>query len=505
MPDTAGLVFLGVDIGTYEAKAVALDSEGRVIGSAVCAHRPNSPLPGRLEHDAESIWWGGLVQTVRELLAAGTFRADQVTAIGCSGIGPCVLPVDEELVPLGPAILYGVDTRANAQITEITGRLGTQEIRQRSGNQLTSQSAGPKIAWLRDEQPRTHAASAQFLTCQSFLVGRLTGTPVIDHLTASYFHPLYDITAQDWNVDGCEDFARRDQLPQIAWSGQVAGVVTASAAAQTGLPAGIPVAVGTADAPAEALAAGTQAAGDMMIMYGSSSFIIEVIDRPANDDVLWSAPYLFPGSWQLAGGTSTAGTMTRWAIDALDLDRHVGNAFDILVTLASESEPGARGLIVLPYLSGERTPLHNADVRGMISGLELRHSRADLARGAIEGVAHSMVAAIDAFRVAGAPPLRVTAVGGGVANPLWLQAVSDISGLTQRVGSAGGAAQGSAMLGALAAGAVTIDGLRSWTRDEGEVRPDPQTRQLYRRAHDDFLRWTRAAVSLARPQEQDVR
>jgi xylulokinase len=130
-------------------------------------------------------------------------RAGEVRAVAVSAIGPCVVAVDEDLVPLRPAILYGVDTRATRQVAALTGRLGSEEIVRRGGSPLSSQSAGPKIAWLKDEEPDVWARARWFLTSQSWLVARLTGEVVIDHATAGYFHPLYDLRGGCWDVSGC--------------------------------------------------------------------------------------------------------------------------------------------------------------------------------------------------------------------------------------------------------------------------------------------------------------
>jgi xylulokinase len=240
---------IGIDVGTYESKGVLVDESGRIVASATRAHRLLVKRAGFAEHDAEDAWWGGLVELTQRLLATPGVTADDVKAICCSGIGPCVLPIDAEGRPLRPAILYGVDTRASEQITQISADLGDEEILKRSGNRLSSQSAGPKIAWIRDHEPTIHAAAWRFVTCQTFLVGRLSGRWVIDHGTAGYFHPLYDLNSHQWNVGGCESFIEVGRLPELAWAGEIAGAVTERAARLTGLSVGTPVLVGAADAP----------------------------------------------------------------------------------------------------------------------------------------------------------------------------------------------------------------------------------------------------------------
>lgn len=480
-------LLLGVDIGTYETKAVLMDRNGRVVSEARTGYSVGVPEDGFAEHNAESTWWAGFTGTVRELLRRWGGTPRRVGALACSGIGPCVLPVDRHLRPLRPAVLYGVDTRATAEIEDLTARLGSHTLTERSGRLLSSQSAGPKIWWLQKHEPETMERAAYYLTSQSYLVARLTGEVVIDHATASHFDPLYDQGKSRWEVSGCEDFVRADQLPELRWPCEVAGMLRSDAAAETGLPVGLPVMVGTADAVAEGVACGAVAPGDTMIMYGSSSFMIQVTERRAFDPALWSAPYAFVGSSSLAAGTATAGTATRWICDLLGLGSGApGSGFEELVQLAEHSPTGANGVLMLPHLSGERTPVYDPLARAAIVGLSLRTNRSDVARALLEGVAHSMAGALAAFHRAGFPPKRLFATGGGTKNKLWAQAVSDISGCTQEILTGSGACQGSAAIAAIGVGALRAECCGDWAQLSRTVRPDPKAQNVLASTQEDF-------------------
>jgi len=469
---------IGIDIGTYESKGVLVDETGTVLATATRQHGILTPHPGHVEHDAEGTWWADFCGIARELTAAADGRA--IGAVCCSGIGPCVLPVDADGDPLRAAILYGVDTRADAQIDRMNAELGEAEILSRTGNTLSSQSAGPKIAWIAENEPAVARRTARYVTSQSFVVGRLTGRWVIDHATAAYFHPLYDLDARAWRIDGCEWAIRVDQLPDLGWAGDIAGAVTQSASEATGIGEGTPVLVGTSDAIAEALSAGVSEPGDMMAMYGSSHFFIEVLAEPHPTRGLYSAPYLFPGTSVLAAGTSTAGTITRWFADLVGRDHTEEGTFGALAAEAASSSPGAGGLLALPHFSGERTPLDDPHLQGAIVGLNLTTTSADVYRAMLEGIAFGVGEVLSTYAAAGAAPVVLRAVGGGTRNPLWTGLVSTVTDLDQEVVRGSGASFGDAMLAAIACGVVADrgDALR-WVEVSERVTPDHELTSFY--------------------------
>ncbi len=477
-------MFIGVDVGTSETKAVLVDQGGRVLAGASAPNRLRVPQPGWAEHDAETDWWSNLCTVVREVLAQSDVSPAAIEAIGCSGIGPCVLAVDAEVRPLGPGILYGIDTRAGAQIERLDDELGRAAILERTGNALTSQSAGPKVAWLRDERPEAFAAAAMFHTCQSFLVARLTGEHIMDRTTAAYWGPFYDIRTNAWIDEWVSGTVEPRRLPRLVWPTEVVGRVSAGAAQASGLAAGMPVIAGAPDAPAEAVSAGVLGPGDLMIMYGSSIFMIAVVGETIVDPRMWAAPYVFEDTSIVAGGTSTAGTLTRWLIgllsgvsDSAAIADHYGE----FAAWAAESPAGANGLELLPYLSGERTPLHDPDARGVIFGLSLRHTRADVARAALEGIAQGIRLNVEVMLEMGVPIERIRAVGGGVRNDAWVQAVSDCLGRPQEVVARRGAAYGDAILAAIGVGALRREDVPSWLEVDRVVEPDAGLAGLYDR------------------------
>lgn len=460
---------LGIDIGTFESKGVLVDQHGRITAQASRPHKMLVPRAGWAEHRAEEDWWGDFVYLTRQLLDLSGLDPREVKAIAASAIGPCMLPVDTAGKPLMNGVLYGVDTRATDQITALNARIGESTVHARCGNALTSQSVGPKILWLKETHPDLYAQTAMVLTSTSYLTWKLTGQYVIDHYTAANFSPLYDVTRQDWTTDLAPEIIPIDKLPRLMWSTEIAGHVTAKAAEETGLAEGTPVTCGTIDAASEAVSVGVQHPGEMMLMYGSTIFIIQVTGQPVRDPRLWYAPWLFPGTHASMAGLATSGTLTHWFRDQLAPDTD----FAALVAEAQGSPKGAKGLICLPYFSGERTPIHDPHARGAFFGLNLTHTRADMFRAVVEGIAAGTAHVLETYAEAGASPNRVLAVGGGTKNALWLQATSDFGGVPQHVCEKTiGASYGDAFLAALAIGAATPQDILTWNPNASAVTPD---------------------------------
>lgn len=481
---------LGVDIGTFESKGVIADARGEAVAVATRPHTMLVPRPGWAEHRPDEDWWADLVALTQELLAVSGLDPRAIDCVATSAIGPCMLPVDASGEPLMNGVLYGVDTRASAQIAELNATIGEARILERCGNALTSQSVGPKILWLRQERPELFARTARVLTSTSYLVWKLTGEHAVDHYTAASWSPLYDVERLDWTDELAPDIVSLDRLPRLGWSTDIAGTVTAAAAAETGLAEGTPVTIGTIDAAAEAVSVGVRDPGEMMLMYGSTIFVIEVTADPVRDPRLWYAPWLTPGLHASMAGLATSGTLVRWFRDELA----PGATWEALVAAAEASPPGAKGLLCLPYFSGERTPIHDPDARGLFFGLDLTHTRADLFRSVLEGIAAGTAHVLETYREVGAAPTAVYAVGGGTRNRVWLQATSDLGGVRQLVRERTiGASYGDAFLAAVAVGSVTAGAIGAWNPVERTVEPAqvpaydrqyPVWKELYLRTSD---------------------
>jgi Sugar (pentulose and hexulose) kinases len=460
---------IGIDVGTSSSKGVLVDEAGGILRTATRAHAVSRPAPGQIEMDA-AVWWSDFVAIARDLLDGADVT---VAAVGVSGMGPCVLMTDEAGHPLRDAILYGVDMRATRQIERLTRELGGDAvIAERTGSALSTQSVGPKLAWIAENEPSVFARARRLFMPSSWLAWHLTGEYVLDHHSASQCTPLYDPGEHAWYRPWAEHIAPGLELPQLLWPGEVVGPVTAAAAAATGIPLGTPVIAGTIDAWSEAVSVDAQNPGDLMLMYGTTMFLVDTVPAPVTAPGLWGTVGAYPGTHCLAGGMATSGAITAWLRDLF------GDVpYPELLRLAARSEPGAGGLLMLPYFAGERTPVPDPLARGTILGLTVSHTRGDLYRAALEATAFGVRHNIEAMIAVGGTIERIVAVGGGAQGDLWTQIVSDVTGLEQSIPSQTiGASLGAAFLAACAVGDADI---RRWNPIAEIRRPDPALRDLY--------------------------
>ncbi len=492
-------LLLGIDLGTGSSKGVLSTPDGEIVATAV-RPRPQSmsmPFPGWAEVDAESVWWADVVALAQELVPQA--GSAEIAAMCVSGVGPCLLLTDEAGRPVRPAILYGIDSRATAEIDELDERLGTSAVLERCGTPLTTQAVGPKALWVQRHEPEAWKRSARWFNSSSFVAYRLTGEYVLDHHTASQCVPLYDIEANTWHQPWYDEVMGQMEAPRLVWSADIVGSVGKEAAGETGLPEGTAVCAGTVDAWAEAFSGGVRSPGDLMLMYGSTMFFVQELSALARHSQLWNTMGVDPGSKCLAAGMSTSGSLTGW------VQNLVGDVpFEQLVEEAAAVPPGADGLLLLPYFSGERTPIFDHHARGVIAGLTLRHHRGHVFRAVYEGIAFGIRQILDLLDTEKNPVKRLVAVGGGTQGRLWTQVVSDVTGREQEVPEQTiGACYGDALMAAIGCGLVPSE--TNWARLADVIEPNPDVRPVYDELFDLYTSLYPAtkehAHALARIQE----
>ena len=482
--------FMGIDIGTNESKGVIINEQAEVICTASASHGVENPQPHFFEHDAEKIWWGDTCRISQELLKKSGVKNSEVKAFGVSTLAADVLPVDKECKPLRKGILYGIDSRASEEIAWLENYYGDRVEELWHGEELCSSDCMPKVLWIKNHEPEVCEKTYKFLTASSYITAKLTGKYVVDrYLALSSFMPCY---RQDLSVDDAlarECYCRGDQLAEGRETVDVVGAVTKEAAEATGLAEGTLVITGTDDSGAESISAGVLQPGDLMVQLGSTCYLIYCSDRLPHDDRIWEGDSLIPGLYCIDGGTNAAGALTKWMRDTLypdllEAEKNGGaNAFSVLAERAANVPAGANGLVMLPYFAGERTPINDENAKGLLLGLQLHHTRDDIYRAGLEGVACSVAQHIAILEEHGLPIRNFMCAGGGTKNEVWLQMIADMTGHEVKIPKETiGACFGDALMAAVGAGYIKgFPELAEYIKVGKSYLPDPEKKAVYQK------------------------
>jgi xylulokinase len=402
---------------------------------------------------------------VQALLSRIAVRNDLAPRALCvSAIGPTALPTTADGTPLRPGILYGIDTRALAEIAALEKRYDRDATIAVCGSAVSVQSPVPKLLWVKAHEPGSFAKMRRWFTAHAWLIHRLCGVYAVDHHSASQFVPVYDCAHGKWREDVWSELLPGVEAPALVLPGDVVGALTAEAAAATGMPTGLPVVMGTIDAWSEAYSAFADAPEAGMIMYGSTYFFIANSARFIASGRFWGTRSVRRDTFSLAGGMATGGLVLDWLAKLFSTD------VKTVLERALADKIGPEALIALPYLTGERTPFADPDVRSVLFGMDLDTDADAVFRAFVLGLA---LAARDNLRamhdeLGGARDY--VAVGGGASSAALLQLVSDVAGVTQSVPRRTiGAALGDARLAAEALGWKVAP--ETWNPIERVVHP----------------------------------
>ena len=436
-------LLLGVDVGTTATKAVLLDPDRGLVAEAQRPTALHSDQPGWAEEDVEE-WWANLASLSEELAAHG-----QPAVVGVSGMVPCVVLQDADGRPVRRSIQQN-DARATAEIEELAAELAGSDILERTGSPITQQSVAPTIRWLARHEPESLAAAATIQGSYDAMVSRLTGDRSVE-LNWALESGLYDLRAGTWAPDVLAAVDLDPSLlPPVRRPAEIVGGVTEAAARQTGLRPGTPVVAGSADHVASAFAAGLVRDGDLLVKLGGAGDILLTTSAPVTDERLYLDMHLTPGLYLPNGCMAASGSFIRW----FQRELAGGTSLKELDAEAEASGPGARGIVALPYMLGEKTPINDPEARGAFIGLSLSHQRGDIYRAVLESIAYGFRHHLDVFAELGLAPGRVRVTNGGASSRLWTQVTADVMGLPlETLRSHPGSALGVAFAAGIAVGA----------------------------------------------------
>ena len=441
------MITLGIDIGTSGVQVVAVDEVGKVVAEVSRSYPLLTPHPGWTEQNPQD-WSRETLAALKEI----NTQVSDVGAIGLSGQMHGMVALDAAAEVVRPAILWN-DQRTGKAIAEIDERVPRDIMIQRTGNPAITGFHVGKLVWLRSEEPDTFARTKHSLLPKDYIGYVLTGemaSEPSDNSGTNCFH----LETKTWDEEILGALELSPTLfPQVIASHDITGQLTRDIAAATGLPEGIPVIAGAGDNAAAATGLGLSSRRPELgsVSLGTSGVVFAPLKEARPDPE--GRVHLFchaDGGYNLLGVTLSAAGSFQWYRDTFAPDK----SFTELVDLAAASSPGSNGVTYKPYLSGERTPHLNADLRGSFTGLSLASKQGDIVRSVLEGVAFSLRDALDIISPL-AKLSQALVTGGGAQSQVWLQLVSDVLELPlQKPVQNLGAAYGAALLAAQGVGQV---------------------------------------------------
>ncbi|RUW69421.1 MULTISPECIES: xylulokinase [unclassified Mesorhizobium] len=437
-------MYLGLDLGTSGVKALLIDAGQTVIGSGHGSLDVSRPHPGWSEQDPAH-WIAACETAIAELKAAHPKELAAVKGIGLSGQmhGATLLDAGDKV--LRPCILWN-DTRSHVEAAALDA---DPRFRKLTGNIVFPGFTAPKLAWVKNNEPRIFANVAKVLLPKDFLRLWLTGEH-ISEMSDSAGTSWLDVGRRRWSADLLAATSLDEKhMPSLVEGTAKAGALRAELAAKWGVAAGIPIAGGAGDNAASACGMGTVGAGHAFVSLGTSGvlFAANAAYLPNPASAVHTFCHALPDTWHQMGVILSATDSLNW------LSEITGRSAGELTAELGDTLKAPTGVSFLPYLSGERTPHNDSAIRGSFTGLAHESDRAVLTQAVLEGVAFAFRDSLEALKTAGTILTRVTAIGGGSRSRYWLKAIATALQVPVDIPADGdfGAAFGAARLGLVAA------------------------------------------------------
>lgn len=420
-------LLLGIDIGTSACKVALMNQKGEVLAQDNQSYPLYYPAPGWVEQDPDE-WWASICRAIREVLKQSGAAPEQIAGIGIDGQSWSCIPVDQAGECLARTPIW-MDTRARDICERVRVEVGFERIFEVAGNDFLPAYTTPKMIWFKEERPEIFARTDKFLQSNSYIGYKLTGVMSQD-VSQGYGIHFFNNKTCTYDSGLAEALGLSvDLVPDIYACHDVIGTVTPAAAKLTGLAAGTPVVAGGLDAACGTLGAGVYQSGQTQEQGGQAGGMSICLEEAKAHPQLILSPHVVPGRWLLQGGTVGGGGVLRW----FKQEFGAGQSFDDLTALAEQIPAGSDGVIFLPYMAGERSPIWNPDAKGVYYGLGFDKTKGHLVRASLEGVAYALEHNLRTARQAGVEVGEMMAMGGAANSVLWTQIKADVTGKTIKV------------------------------------------------------------------------
>jgi xylulokinase len=426
---------LGIDYGTGGAKATIIDDEANVLSYAFREYPIITQKSGWSEHDPV-LYWEIACEIIKECIKKASIDSKDIKGIGTSSALPCMVMIDKNGNPLNMAYNL-MDRRATKEVKWLKDNIGEDKIFRITGNRLDDHPSIVNLMWEKNNRPQSFNKIYQVLTIDGFIRYKLTGITSINYPTAAFYGVAYDIRKKEFNREILNKIGINvELLPRIFKCEEIIGSVDKKGAEETGLSKGIAVCAGGADACSGWIAGGAIETGDTQINLGTCG-VLGVIHNDTNfHNAMVTCAYNInsENTYVTIAVTTTGGYLIRYLRDnfsgievAVEGLINGIDAYDIIEMQAEKVAPGSDGLVVLPYLTGERTPIWDVNARAVIFGLSLNHTKGHLARAMMESVVYALY---DSFTLIGKSGRKinypVVLNEGGTKNKLWRRIITDV-------------------------------------------------------------------------------
>ena len=488
------MYLLGIDIGTSACKAALFSEDGQAVTQSSKSYPTFHPQNGWVEQNPDD-WWKAVCQAIKEILADKRINPKDILGVGVDGQSWSAIPLSKDGKVLRNTPIW-MDTRAQDICENLKIIFGEETFFQLSGNPLQSTYSLPKVLWYREHLPELYCQTDKILQSNSYIVYKMTGA-VTQDISQGYGYQCFDMRKGRWDFNLCKELnLRKELLPEIVTCDEIVGHITKEASQQTGLPIGIPVVAGGLDSACGALGAGVIANGETQEQGGQAGGMSICTEDYHADKQLILSYHVTANKWLLQGGTVGGGGVLKWFEEQFCYEerqkslKNKHSSFEEMTQLAEKIEPGSEGVVFLPYMAGERSPIWNPKAKGVYYGLDFSKTKAHMIRASMEGVAFSLKHNLDVAEKSGVEVKCLRAMGGSANSWLWTQIKSDITNKPIDVPNSDTATTlGAAMLAGVAIGLYKdyTDAVAKTVNVRRKHVPNEVNRAVYEQNYDMYL------------------
>lgn len=487
-------LLLGIDIGTSGCKMTVFSRNGIEVCSSTEVYPVYYPMPGCIEQEPDD-WWNAVCHGTKKLITQNAIDPADIAGVGVGGQSWAAVAINSQGEVLARNPIW-MDTRSEAICQRLSESVGINDIFRISGNSLKAQYTTGKIIWYKENMPDIYKRIDKILQSNSFIVYRMTGV-VSQDISQGYGLHCFDMRKGCWDYDLCKQLGiNKNMLPDITLCHDVVGHITQNAAVSMGLREGTPVVAGGLDAACGTLGAGVIRNGQTQEQGGQAGGMSICLKEYRADPRLILSFHVVPDRWLLQGGTTGGGGVVRWFDEQFGFEerqkaKETGSSSLALLDRLAETAPaGCDGLLFLPYMAGERSPIWDEKAKGVFYGLDYSKTRAHMARAVMEGVAYSIRHNLEVAQCAGATVGTMRAMGGAANSHFWTQMKADITGKPIEVPASDTATTlGAALLAGVGVGAYRDfeDAVSQTVKVRRIHKPSGVHREIYERGYNTYI------------------